>query len=151
MNDFLALDVSGAGMRAQRMRMQVISENLANQHTIGPNGPYQRKDVVFQTVPVNSFQQNLDEAVDTLAGPNSLPPLQSVTVSNVRTDNADPVQVYDPANPQADAKGFVSYPNISDFREMTDMIEASRSYEANLAVSKTTLQMLTSAMDLVQK
>lgn len=151
MNDFLALDLSGAGMRAQRMRLQVVSENLANQHTVGPNGPYKRKEAVFQTVPVSSFEKDLEDAVGGLTNTKGAPSVQSVAVSEVRTDNAEPVRVFEPSNPQADAKGFVSYPNISIFREMTDMMDASRSYEANLAAAKSTQEMLTAAMDLLKR
>ena len=77
--------------------------------------------------------------------------IETVSVSEIREDNSEPVKVFDPSHPQADADGYVAYPNISTFREMTDMIEAARSYEANLSAAKTTQDMLTSAMDLIKR
>jgi flagellar basal-body rod protein FlgC len=150
MNDFLALDLSSAGMRAQRLRMQVTAENLANQNTVGPNGPYRRKEVVLNAAPL-AFEKDLTNALGELASGIESVPVQTVEVSEVRPDNSEPVKRYEPDNPMADAQGYVAYPNISIFREMTDMMEASRSYEANLAASKATQDMLTAAMDLLKK
>ena len=150
MNDFIALDLSGAGMRVQRERMRVIAENLANQHTTGPNGPYQRKDAIFESVPIEPFDNALSAAMDAQSeGPGA--PLSSVRVTEVRQDGSDPIKVYDPSHPHADADGYVAYPNISIFREMTDMIEASRSYEANLAAAQATQDMLNAALDLLRR
>lgn len=150
MNDFLALDISADGMRAQRMRLQVIAENLANQQTTGPNGPYRRKEVVFEAAPATaSFDQQLGDAIDAQGAEE--PPAQTVRVAEVRRDGAAPIRVYKPDHPHAGADGYVELPNISIIREMTDMIEASRMYEANLAASKTTQDMLTAAMDLLKR
>ena len=151
MNDFVALDLASAGMHAQRERMAVIAENLANQHTIGPNGPYQRKEVVFRATPLSDFDQSLQTALDKAAGVGANDNLQTVGVAEVRYDNSAPDRRYEPSNPLADAQGYVNYPNISIFREMTDMVEASRSYEANLAVAKTTQDMQTAALQLAQR
>ncbi|MCL5270420.1 MAG: flagellar basal body rod protein FlgC [bacterium] len=148
MDDFVALDISAAGMRAQRTRLQVIAENLANQQTVGPNGPYRRKEVVLQAVPVEStaagatFEQSLADAKAAL---------QTVAAPTVVEDPAEPIRQYQPGHPFADAQGYVAYPNISTFREMTDMIEASRSYEANLAAAKTTQDLLASALELIRR
>jgi len=150
MNDFVALDLASAGMHAQRQRMAVIAENLANQNTIGPNGPYQRKEVVFRATPLNSFDDSLQAALDKAAGVGN-DNLKTVGVAEVRCDNSPPERRYEPNNPLADAQGNVAYPNISIFREMTDMVEASRSYEANLAVAKATQDMQTSALSLAQR
>ena len=149
MNDFVALDLASAGMHAQRQRMAVIAENLANQNTIGPNGPYQRKEVIFRATPLNNFEDSLQAALDKAAGGGD--DLKTVGVAEVRCDNSPPERRYEPNNPLADAQGNVAYPNISIFREMTDMVEASRSYEANLAVAKTTQDMQTAAMQLGQR
>lgn len=148
----MALDLSGAGMRAQRLRMQVVAENLANQHTTGPNGPYQRKQVMLSSLPLTqAFDQTLDGAMQNLTNAQGQDAVQSVKVAQVSGDGAEPMRVYDPSHPQADAQGYVAYPNISIFREMSDMIEASRSYEANLAASKATTDMLNSATELVKR
>ena len=106
MNDFVALDLASAGMRAQRQRMAVIAENLANQHTIGPNGPYQRKEVVFQASPLNDFDQSLQAALDKAASGSS-DKLQTVGVAEVRNDNSPPDRRYEPNNPLADVQGYV--------------------------------------------
>ena len=152
MSDLTALDLSSAGMKAQRIRMQVVAENLANQHTTGPDGPYQRKEVVFESQPVTSFQNELDGA---MANGNSENVSQSVEVKEIRADGSEPIKVFDPSHPFAiksgPDKGFVMYPNISIFREMADMVEASRSYEANLAANKTTKDMINSAIDLLRR
>jgi flagellar basal-body rod protein FlgC len=148
MNDLLALDISGAGMRVQRERMAAVAENLANQHTTGPNGPYQRKQVIAQAVPISEFEKTLNGA---LSKAENVEGVASVGVAEVQRDKSEPTKVYDPSHPHADAQGFVAMPNISVFREMTDMVESSRMYEANLAASRATRDMLTSAIELIRK
>jgi flagellar basal-body rod protein FlgC len=144
MNDFLALDLSAAGMRVQRHRMQIVAENLANQHTTGPDGPYQRKQAIIEAVEID-FEQDLQTAMDPEAQA-----IRTVAVTSVEADSAPPVRVYDPSHPDADAEGYVLKPNISPIREMTDMMEASRAYEANLAAARASQDMLKSAMDLIR-
>lgn len=146
MNDFMSLDLSGAGMRAQRTRMRIISENLANSETVGPDGPYQRKDVVFRAMPMTDFDMKLEDAIGGAKEASS-----TVGVSEVRADGEPPLLVYEPWNPLADAQGMVAKPNINVIREMSDMMEASRSYEANLTASKTTQDMLMAATDLIKR
>jgi len=149
MNDLTAMSISSAGMSAQRTRMRVIAENLANQHTTGPDGPYQRKEVILNSVPITNFQSELDTALDGALSPAEVGNIDSVAVSDIVEDGSEPVRRYDPNHPQADADGYVALPNISIMREMTDMVEATRSYEANLAVMRTTRQMLQSVLDLL--
>lgn len=146
MNDFLSLDLSGAGMRAQRTRMRIISENLANSETVGPNGPYQRKDVVFRAAAMTDFDATLEDAIG-----GAKESASTVGVTEVRPDAEPPLLVYEPWNPLADAKGMVAKPNINVIREMADMMEASRSYEANLSASKATQDMLMSATELIKR
>lgn len=149
MNEFLALEISSSGMRAQRIRMRTIAENLANQHTTGPHGPYQRKDTIFESQPLQTgFEDQLSSALQSARSQPAV--VQQVQVSEVREDGSQPIRVYDPSHPHADENGYVLKPNISIFREMTDMIEASRSYEANLAASKSTKEMIKSALELLQ-
>lgn len=145
MNDFLALDLSASGMRVQRHRMQIVAENLANQQTTGPDGPYQRKQAVVQAVKVD-FDDDLKAAMNPEARA-----VHAATVTAVVKDPAPPLRVYDPSHPHADAEGYVLKPNVSTIREMTDMLEASRSYEANLAASRTTQDMLNAALDLIRR
>ena len=150
MNDFLAMDISSAGMRVQRARMEAVAENLANQHTTGPNGPYQRKVVVAQTAPISAFEQTLNGELEQADSANEAG-VSSVAVAQTERDNAEPLKVYEPSHPHADAQGFVAYPNISFFREMTDMVECSRMYEANLAANKATRDMLNASLELIKR
>ncbi|HWD93809.1 MAG TPA: flagellar basal body rod protein FlgC [Verrucomicrobiae bacterium] len=117
---------TAAALDAERTRLDVISENIANANTThGIDGkPYQRKVVVFQS----ALQQAMggDNA-------NATPTLR---VARIENDKRPPVQVYEPGNPDADARGMVSMPNINIHEEMADLISASRAFEANLAVVK---------------
>jgi flagellar basal-body rod protein FlgC len=122
---------TAAALDAERTRLDVISENIANANTThGPDGkPYQRQVVVFE----NALQQ----AVGGADG-SQLPAMQ---VARIETDNRPPLEVYDPGNPSADKNGMVAMPNIDVHEEMADMISASRTYEANLAVIKNSRSM----------
>ena len=124
------IDNTTAALNAERTRLDVISENIANANTTkGLDGkPYQRKVVVFESA--------LQQALNPGEAPNA-----QVQVARVDTDKRDPIQVYEPGNPEANAKGFVSMPNINIHEEMADLISASRAFEANLAVVKNARQM----------
>ncbi|HWQ91200.1 MAG TPA: flagellar basal body rod protein FlgC [Clostridia bacterium] len=115
-----------AALEAERTRLDVISQNIANAHTTrGPDGrPYQRQVVVFE----NALQQALGAHQ-----PASIP---TVRVSSIEKDSRPPVMLYEPGHPDADANGMVSMPDINVHEEMADMISASRAFEANLAVVK---------------
>lgn len=111
-----------AALTAERTRLDVISQNIANAHTThGPDGkPYQRQVVVFESV--------LQKAMD--GGPDT-PTLQ---VARIEKDPRPPEMIYEPGNPDADEHGMVAMPNINIHEEMADLISASRAFEANLAV-----------------
>ena len=117
---------TSAALDAEQTRLDVISQNIANANTThGVDGkPYQRKVVVFESA--------LQQAINHDGSP-SMAPLQ---VAKIENDNKPPVQIYDPGNPDADSRGLVSMPNIDIQEEMADLISASRTYEANLAVAK---------------
>ena len=150
MDDFAAIKIASAGLAAQRVRMKTIAENLANQRTTGPNGPYQRKEVVLESIELpSSFEDSLDSALAGVLNPEELRVLHSVTVREVRPDGSEPIMVKEPNHPHANSEGYVAYPNINVIREMTDMMETSRSYEANLAIMKTTTDMINRAIDLL--
>ena len=122
-----ALDISAAGMAAQTGRLRVIAENLANQDTTGSTpgaAPYRRKTV--------TFADRMDRAL-------GLPTVQLTRVG--RDPGAFPLR-YDPGHPAANAQGYVQVPNVNSFVELMDMREASRSYDANLAVLQSTRGML---------
>ncbi len=117
---------SSAALDAEQTRLDVISQNIANVNTAhGIDGkPYQRQVVVFESA--------LQQAINS-DGSVNMKPLQ---VAKIEKDARPPIQIYDPGNPDANAGGMVSMPNIDIQEEMADLISASRSYEANLAVVK---------------
>ena len=117
---------STAALEAERTRLDVISENIANVNTTrGPDGkPYQRQVVVFESA--------LQQAV----GSGDQPQTPALRVARIVKDSRPPEMVYDPSNPDADGSGMVAMPNINIHEEMADMIAASRAFEANLAVIK---------------
>lgn len=117
---------TSAALDAERTRLDVISENIANANTTrGLDGkPFQRRVVVFE----NALQQAMDPGNGTSVG--------ALRVSRIDKDSRPPLQVYQPGHPDADARGMVAMPNINIHEEMADLIAASRAFEANLAVVK---------------
>ncbi len=117
---------TAAALSAEQTRLDVIAENIANANTThGVDGkPYQRQVVVFES----ALQQALNSD-----GNASMP---AIRVARIDKEDVPPIKVYDPGSPDADASGMVSTPNINVSEEMADMISASRTYEANLAVVK---------------
>ena len=122
---------TAAALDAERTRLDVISENIANaNNTHGLDGkPYQRQVVVFESA--------LQQAMGSDSG-LQMPALQ---VARIEKDSRPGESVYAPGNPDADEKGMVAMPNVNIHEEMADMINASRSFEANLAVVKNARQM----------
>ncbi len=138
-NLFGALGISASGMTAERLRMDVTSDNLANaDSTKGANGlPYQRQEVVLQTGG-QSFSDALGNAQ---AG---------VQVAGIVNDQSPGQQVYDPSNPDANAQGYVTMPNVNTVTEMTDLITESRSYEANTQAMTTAKELYLKTLDLLK-
>jgi flagellar basal-body rod protein FlgC len=136
MGIFDSLRISASGMTAERVRMDVIAENLANANTTrGVDGkPYQRKEVILEQGGGSSFQQVLD----------------GVKVAGVVADPSGPRRVYDPGHPDADPKGFVSLPNVTPVTEMVDMITASRGYEADVQAMNSARQMFLKALEILR-
>jgi flagellar basal-body rod protein FlgC len=127
MDFFSSMNVSSSALSAERTRMNLISGNLANANaTRTPEGgPYKRKDAVFAATPVeNSFNRVLDGA--------TAKQVRKVDVSEIVEDQNPPRLQYDPGHPDANPQGYVAMPNVNVVEEMTDMISASRSYEANV-------------------
>jgi len=140
-----SLRISAAGMAAQRQRLNVIASNLANlQTTRTPEGgPYKRKDVVFQAKPLIENQDDLSNDSDRQE------PL-SVEMVRVITDNRPPIMKYQPEHPDADAQGYVAYPNVNAIEEMVNMMSATRSYEANLTMMKTAKDMVNKTIEILK-
>lgn len=129
MSIFSSFNINASGLTAQRYRMDVISENIANATTTRTEDgtPYRRKVVTFEQRGdrVNSFSNVFSRARDAYRG-------QGVRVSKVSEDTwTDMVMAYDPSHPDADENGYVTYPNVNIVTEMTNLIDASRSFEAN--------------------
>ncbi|MBN2803647.1 MAG: flagellar basal body rod protein FlgC [Deltaproteobacteria bacterium] len=136
MNVFSAMEVLSSGLEAQRTRLNVVSSNLANANTTKTEagGPYKRKDAVFASQPV---QGRFNELMNDSLSKN----VQMVKTVDIVEDNAPPRFVFDPEHPDANADGYVAYPDISMVEEMVNMMMASRAYEA----STTAMQTMTTA------
>jgi flagellar basal-body rod protein FlgC len=130
MNLISGIEITGGALNAQKTRLDMVAQNIANaQTTRTPNGgPYQRQVVSFET-----------ELVRHAGG--SGPALQSVRVASISTDRTPGQQVYNPQHPDAGPDGLVTMPNVNLSYEMVDLITASRAYEANLSVAKNARQM----------
>jgi len=143
MSLFSALSVSASGMSAQRVRAELLVENLANAETTRTpeGGPYRRKDAVFTTQQVGSpFASALQSAFD--ASPTG------VSVSEIVVDQRDPEQRYLPGHPDADAKGYVAMPRMNPAEDMVDLLSASRSYQANVAAISAVKDMIQRSLDI---
>jgi flagellar basal-body rod protein FlgC len=130
-----AIEVGASGLAAQRKRMEVHMSNLAIANITRPAGeePLRPKKVLFEaTSPESSFGSVLEDAV------------QGVKITKIVTDSGDPEPKYEPKHPHADKNGFVLYPKVNTMLEMADMLNATRSYEADL-------QAVTMAKDMLQK
>lgn len=157
MHDLVALDIASSGMAAQRIRMSVLASNLANAQStrnVDGSGPYKRQMVVFESGTLPQFKEAL-AAEKATAQPGARSDylveqqMKDVAVSEIRSDPSVR-RVYEPSHPDADAQGYVTYPDISVMEEMTDMLSATRNYEANLAVSKNTKDMVSRLIDLLK-
>lgn len=135
--------VSASGMEAQRLRMNIIASNLANVETTrtAGGGAYRRKDIVF-AAEKPEFGGVLQNSIDKYR--------TGVEVVGIVEDQRPLKQAYEPNHPDADANGYVAYPNINAAEEMVNMISATRSYEANVAAYKATKDMALKALELGQ-
>jgi flagellar basal-body rod protein FlgC len=141
-----AIQISASGLKANRTWINVLSSNLANVNTTrtADGTPYTRKTVIYETVPGGGgFEGELTNAMDEGAS--------KVEVADIVPDRRDFKQVYDPGNPDADEKGIVLMPNINPVEEMANLVNASRSYEANLAALQTAKQLAVKSIDIGAK
>ena len=145
MSVFGAMDVSATGMTAQQLRMDPISENIANVNTTrGADGrPYRRKTVVFNEKSYPTFSESLSMANKHNIG-------KGVKVTRIVEDPSEGRLVYDPAHPDANEDGYVTLPNVNTVTEMTNMIDATRAFEANVTVMNSTKGMAMKALDIGQ-
>ena len=145
MSVFGAMDVSATGMTAQQLRMDTISENIANVNTTrdSEGRTYRRKTVVFEEKSYPTFSESLSMANKHNIG-------KGVKVSRIVEDNSQGRLVYDPAHPDADEDGYVMLPNVNTVTEMTNMIDATRAFEANVTVLNSTKGMALKALEIGQ-
>ena len=142
--DFLtALNISSSALSAQRLRLDVISGNLANINTTRTpeGGPYRRREVVFAARPV---ADNFGAVLNSEMEKN----LQKVEAVDVVIDRRPPKMIYDPQHPDANASGYVGMPDINVMEEMVNILSATRSYEANVAVINATKSMAAKALEI---
>ncbi len=140
--DFLSsMRVSASALNAHQIRMNSISSNIANAETTSPEGPYRRKDPIFQSVVDRShFGEILQNQMDRH--------VQGVMVKEIREDSSPPKLIYNPTHPHARSDGYVEMPNVNIVKEMANMINASRSYEANIAAMNAAKDMAIKALDI---
>lgn len=143
-----SFDISASALTAQRLRMDVVSSNIANAETTrakvvnGEAVPYRRKEVVLSTNKP-SFADTLDSAMN-----GSRNGINGVKASAIQEDPEPFKLVYNPTHPDADKDGYVKMPNVDNLKEMVDMISASRSYEANVTALNASKAMITKALQI---
>jgi len=146
MDFFSAMDISSSALTAERTRMNLISSNLANANSTRTpeGGPYKRKSAVFSATPAESqFNRALSSATGQQA--------RQVEVTEIIEDQNPPRLQYEPGHPDANAQGYVAMPNVNVVEEMADMINASRSYEANITAVQAAKNMAIKTLEISSK
>lgn len=141
--DFLsAMKIGASGLTAQRMRMDTIASNLANIETTRTpeGGPYKRKDVMFTALPLEDFSETFKGALTEQ--------VRQVMVTEVVEDQSAPTMIFNPNHPDANEEGYVAMPNINLMEEMVNLINATRSFEANIQSINAAKSMALRAIDL---
>ncbi len=173
---FDAIEIAGSGLSAERVRMDVTAENLANaQTTKAANGqPYQRQEVELQQTgtPSSNFEATLSEALapagapgtegtgaappapaagaDTVGAGLTHPPAGGVEVAGIVADKTPDQLVYDPGSPEANAQGYVRMPNVNTVTEMVDLISESRAYQSDVTAMQTAKSMFTDTLGVLK-
>lgn len=158
-----SFDIGGYGLSAQRVRANLISSNIANANTTRTDegGPYRRQTLVFRSFNFNeelnkrlAKNNNLVEYKDPLQegayGLKPVPPITGVYVDKIVRDDNKPLMKYDPTHPDANAQGYVAYPNVNPVVEMADLVEATRAYQANVASFQSAKNMANNAITMFQ-
>ena len=143
MDFFNSIQTSSSGLSAQRLRMNLISGNLANVNTTRTRdgGPYRRKEAIFAAQPMKSeFNKMLTDRLKNQSA--------GVRVDRIYEDPNPPVMKYDPSHPHANEKGYVAMPNINPMEEMVNMISATRGFEANITALKAAKEMALKALEI---
>lgn len=131
-------DIAATGMAAERLRAQLIASNIANVETTRTpqGGPFRRKDAVFESVLMSQTADGM--------------PVTGVKIAQIQASTDPFITKFDPGHPDADAQGLVSYPNVNPVEEMVNLTEASRGFDANVAVVRAVRTMTLSAQDLLR-
>ena len=138
-----AMMISASALTAERTRMNLIASNLANANSTRTpeGGPYKRKDAMFAAMSMeNPFSSMLDK--------KSQPDVKGVEVMEIMEDHNPPRLQYEPGHPDANARGYVEYPNVNVVEEMADMVTATRAYEANVTAAKASMDMQMRALTI---
>ena len=147
MSLFSTLEISGSALAAERARAEIVAANLANSETThtAAGGPFRRKMAVFSATGTSAFRL-------LLAGYNRLAgrPAGAVQLVQVADDPTPPVVRYEPGHPDANASGFVAYPNINPIQEMADLMGAVRAYQLNASAVTASKQMIQQSLDLLK-
>ncbi len=148
MNLFGVMSLSGRGLTVQRQRAEVSAANMANAETTRTEAgtPYQRRQVVLQSGEAFGSSTGFTQAFHS-AGASVAP---GVSIAEVVESNAPPVMRYDPSHPDANADGYVAYPDINPLSEMVDLMGASRAYGLNASALQAEKGMLTASLDLLK-
>ncbi|MEE4314750.1 MAG: flagellar basal body rod protein FlgC [Desulfofustis sp.] len=141
MDIFTTFAISSSALKAQKIRLDTVSSNLANAETTSTpeGGPYKKKSVYFQSTPT-SFDKHLDSALRGSA--------QGVAVTKIIEDPDPPRKVYNPSHPDAAEDGYVDMPNVDVLKEMVDMMSATRSYQANVTTIQSAKRMAQKALEI---
>ncbi len=158
-----SFDISGYGLSAQRVRVNIISSNIANANTTRTDegGPYRRREVIFRAFDFNKvlnaklgkdnqqlkYEDPLNEGD---LGKEPKPAIMSVYIPKIARDDREPLMKYDPSHPDANSEGYVAYPNVNPVVEMADLIEATRAYQANVSAFQSAKNMATNAITMFQ-
>ncbi|GKX28992.1 flagellar basal-body rod protein FlgC [Vallitalea longa] len=143
MSFFNSMNVSATGLTAQRLRMDIISQNIANVNTTKTKdgGPYKRKVLLFEEQSSTDFNSMLNNSINNYTA-------SGVKVSKIIEDTAPLKSVYDPSHPEADKDGYVLMPNVNTVEEMVNMISANRSYEANVTAMNAAKSMAMKSLEI---
>jgi flagellar basal-body rod protein FlgC len=148
MSMFGGLEISASALTAQRLRMNVTAENLANAETTktADGNPYRRKEVYLEAVPKGGFGAQLSKA---MGGGSGVAP-GGVQAKAITEDETNGKLVYDPSHPDADEQGYVRMPNVDTVTEMVDLIDAQRAYEANVTAMSASKQMFAKTLEILR-
>jgi len=160
MNLFGVMDISASALRAERVRAEVVAANMANAETTrtADGSPYRRQQVVFAQAAGDGFADSLLAQRPMLTNANSIvsnslytsAPVGGVQVAGVVADQSAPLERYDPTHPDADANGYVAYPDINPLTEMVDLMGATRSYGLNATAVQAEKNMVASSLEILK-